>query len=95
MPVMDGLQATKTIRAFEQQQQALASSSSSYVEQHLLIIGMSANSDYDTMQAAFAAGVDDFMGKPFDITLFFTILHKLQCFSSSSSSSSTVAITAK
>ena len=95
MPVMDGLQATKTIRAFEQQQQALAlAASSSYVEQHLLIIGMSANSDYDTMQAAFAAGVDDFMGKPFDITLFFTILHKLRS-RSSSASPTAIAITAE
>jgi len=85
MPVMDGLQATKTIRAFEQ-------AASSVVNQHSLIIGMSANSDYDTMQAAFAAGVDDFMGKPFDITLFFTILNKLQS-ASSSPSPTTTAIT--
>jgi CheY-like chemotaxis protein len=38
---------------------------------HLLIIGVSANSDYDTMQEAFKAGVvDAFMPKPFTLQTF-------------------------
>ena len=37
---------------------------------HQRIIGVSANSDYDTMQSAFAAGVDAFIPKPFKIDVF-------------------------
>ncbi len=37
---------------------------------HQLIVGVSANSDADTMQAAFAAGIDAFMAKPFTLKTF-------------------------
>eukprot|EP01038_Epipyxis_sp_PR26KG_P013655 gene13655-18325_t len=39
-------------------------------ETHQLIIGVSANSDSDTMQEAFRAGVDAFMPKPFSLQTF-------------------------
>ncbi len=37
---------------------------------HQLIFGVSANSDHETMNDAYAAGVDDFFGKPFSLTTF-------------------------
>jgi CheY-like chemotaxis protein len=42
----------------------------SHFPSHQLIIGVSANSDHDTMQEAYKAGVDAFIGKPFTIELF-------------------------
>ena len=36
----------------------------------LMIAGVSANSDHDTMQAAYVAGVDAFIPKPFNIQSF-------------------------
>eukprot|EP00981_Chlorochromonas_danica_P009181 scaffold2548_cov163-Ochromonas_danica.AAC.8 len=38
---------------------------------HQFIIGISANSDTDTMNEAFAAGVDAFISKPFSIDVFY------------------------
>ena len=56
MPVMDGLEAVRRIRQRESQlDQAV----------HHLIIGVSANSDSDTMDDAVRAGIDDFLPKPF------------------------------
>ncbi len=90
MPVMDGLQATETIREIEKTNKSTKilpdaftaqpheNSQRIYTPSHQLIIGMSANSDYDTMQAAFNAGIDDFMGKPFDLSLFNSITRKLK-----------------
>jgi CheY-like chemotaxis protein len=43
---------------------------------HQLIIGMSANSDNDTMEDAFKAGVDDFIKKPFSVDIFLTAVWK-------------------
>eukprot|EP00981_Chlorochromonas_danica_P010297 scaffold3095_cov163-Ochromonas_danica.AAC.1 len=44
---------------------------SSVPEIHQFIIGVSANSDTDTMNEAFAAGVDAFISKPFSIDVFY------------------------
>jgi CheY-like chemotaxis protein len=60
MPVMDGLEATRRIRAFDPN--GLKKE---------FIIGCSANSDTDTVQEAFRAGVDTFMGKPFTLKTFY------------------------
>ena len=81
MPVMDGLEATKKIRALEKSEKiplsdGVTESTKSVpppeaVENvnsnptHQLIFGVSANSDQETIQEAFEAGVDDFLGKPF------------------------------
>ena len=45
---------------------------------HQIIIAMSANSDHGTMQEAYTAGVDTFMGKPFNVATFNdTVAHLL------------------
>lgn len=64
MPVMDGLEAIKRIRTAEKQRNI----TSPALKQR--IIGVSACSDHDTMQEAFTAGIDAFMGKPFNVEQF-------------------------
>jgi signal transduction histidine kinase/ActR/RegA family two-component response regulator len=60
MPIMDGLEATRKIRASE-------------VGTHtrVFICGCSANSDQETIRAAFGAGMDSFMAKPFTLKTFY------------------------
>lgn len=70
MPVMDGLEATKRIREWEKIQ--------SEPRQRLIIIGVSANSDSDTAMAAYAAGVDAFITKPFSLDTFLTTYDSLR-----------------
>jgi CheY-like chemotaxis protein len=55
-------------------------------QRHQLIIGMSANSDHETMEDAFRAGVDDFIKKPFTMENFLAILRQRLLHSSSSTS---------
>ena len=55
MPVMDGLQATRAIRAYEAQHGA----------RHTPIIAMTANVQASDRQACAEAGMDDFLSKPF------------------------------
>jgi CheY-like chemotaxis protein len=63
MPVMDGLEATTRIRALETIGVTVFSA-------HQLIIGVSACSDNETMEAAFSAGIDAFIPKPFTMQSF-------------------------
>lgn len=67
MPVMDGLEATRRIREHERilNEQRLDNKAL-----HQLIIGVSANSDHETMQEALKAGVDTFISKPFTADTF-------------------------
>lgn len=44
---------------------------------HQKIIGLSANSDYDTTEAAYKAGIDIFMPKPFRVETFLGLLVRL------------------
>ncbi len=70
MPVMDGFEATKRIRVIEHD-------AYSSFKKKLTIIGMSANSDYETSEAIIKAGADSFLSKPFNvetIKLFFSEL---------------------
>jgi len=73
MPIMDGLETTRRIRYLEQQD-----NTSSYYQSHQLIIGMSGNSDQETMEASYLAGMDDFMIKPFHMDSFLNIVHQQQ-----------------
>eukprot|EP00981_Chlorochromonas_danica_P003271 scaffold634_cov185-Ochromonas_danica.AAC.8 len=118
MPVMDGLEATRRLRAFEKSMRSSVLSeesnngSGSVLEEssmmnehadasypcslvtpdgrriarelviagqlHQLVIGVSANSDHETMQDALNAGVDAFISKPFSIEMFYATYEKLR-----------------
>lgn len=65
MPIMDGLEATKRLRALEKEVEDNGGD-----PVHQLIVGVSANSDEETIKAAFDAGVDDFIPKPFNAKTF-------------------------
>lgn len=69
MPVMDGLESTKRLRKFEAE--------SGPESGHTLIIGVSANSDEETVKEAFVAGVDAFIPKPFNFQLFNEVYQSL------------------
>ncbi len=60
MPIMDGLEAMKRIRALED--------SSESCSIHQVMIGMSANSDPETIQEALSAGSNGFLSKPFTVS---------------------------
>ncbi len=74
MPVMDGLEATRRIRALEMQ---LNISSVTGQPFRQLIIGLSANSDDETVQLARSEGMDDFMEKPFKAAVFNEIYERI------------------
>ena len=48
---------------------------SSLITEHQLVIGVSANSDNETMVEAMKAGFDAFIGKPFSIDALYAVLH--------------------
>jgi CheY-like chemotaxis protein len=71
MPVMDGLEATKRLRALEQEYPPkFMKKGDGTTPVPLRIIGLSANSDSDTMQEAYEAGIDCFIPKPFNFASF-------------------------
>lgn len=67
MPVMDGLEATRRMRLCEMEHMKKRGSSASNRQR---IIGVSANSDEETVQAAYAMGIDAFLAKPFTKRMF-------------------------
>ncbi len=79
MPVMDGLEATRRLRMMEHDEQAkIDGSGSSGFAFHQKVIGLSANSDAETTQEAFAAGIDCFIPKLFNIASFRTAMESLE-----------------
>ena len=67
MPVLDGLEATRRLRMIEKGEK-YGNKESILPKQ--TIVGVSANSDYDTVKAAYAAGIDGFLAKPFTVDAF-------------------------
>ena len=62
MPVMDGLEAIRRIRADEG-----AATESRYTGKKQFVIGVSADSDAETREAALGAGMNDFVEKPLNM----------------------------
>ena len=66
MPVMDGVEATSRFRKFEEDKMTLQHKSGiGKRRKRLLIVGMSANSDFQCKQEALNSGMDYFVTKPF------------------------------
>jgi CheY-like chemotaxis protein len=68
MPVMDGLQATRAIRAYEQDQH----------KPRVPIVAMTANAMPSDRQACQDAGMDDFLSKPFKATTLRELLSQAE-----------------
>lgn len=66
MPIMDGIEATKAIRKIEEES-----------NEHIPIVGLTANTYDADKEKCIAAGMDDFMTKPFDFVVFKKVLKDL------------------
>ena len=83
MPVMDGLEAARRVRAMEaaiapagveekpsSSDEEARRRDSTTAFRRVIIIGMSANSDDETRSEALKSGMDYFIAKPFDLRRF-------------------------
>lgn len=66
MPIMDGLEATKRIREFEAKHRI----------HRQVIVGLSANSDQETIDTARNVGFDAFMDKPINVDILLEMMGK-------------------
>ena len=74
MPVMDGLQATREIRALEAQGTTAHQQLDKL--QHLPIVALTANSFQEDKDACLEAGMDDYLAKPVDMERLRSVLDK-------------------
>ena len=77
MPVLDGLEATQRLRAWERRRQAGQAPDGAVA--HLPVLAMTANAFAEDRAACLAAGMDDFIAKPVEPeALFATLLRWLR-----------------
>jgi len=69
MPILDGIETTKRLRMMEQE-------ADHHNNAPLIVIGMSANSDEETKQAALLAGVNEFVTKPISMEVYSQLFKK-------------------
>ncbi len=72
MPEMDGLEATRQIRAMEQNGQIELSNLAKSIQ----IIAITANATHDDRENCFASGMNDFIAKPFKVEQIQTAIEK-------------------
>ena len=75
MPEMDGLEATRQIRAMEESGQIELSNLTSS-NQSIQIIAITANATQDDRDKCFASGMNDFIAKPFKVEQIQTAIEK-------------------
>jgi CheY-like chemotaxis protein len=73
MPIMDGLEATNKIRAYERNLLKTKE-----IVNHQLIVGVSAMSDSEMIEEAKRLGIDDFIPKPFTSKDFLSYIKRLR-----------------
>lgn len=69
MPVMDGFETSRRIRSSEAE-------GGRHADRHMTIIALTANAMAGDREACLAAGMDDFMSKPFQLTELAALLDK-------------------
>jgi CheY-like chemotaxis protein/signal transduction histidine kinase len=75
MPIMDGIQATSMIRQIEKEVMKEPEKAAASGVNHL-IVAMSASSEDGTVNAAYSAGADEFIAKPFNLLSFQRIIEE-------------------
>ncbi len=75
MPVLDGIEAIRRLRAAEDKQRGTSSGAGSKGVRQF-VIALSANSDEETKQEALAAGADAFVPKPFTYESFLNAMQQ-------------------
>jgi CheY-like chemotaxis protein len=79
MPNVDGLEATRRIRALEESRRNDASSNSGEAPQGIPIIAMTANVFREDVERCLAAGMNGHLGKPVEIDKVISALSRYLC----------------